>query len=191
RRGLFRSGRLLAQVLRREAEPTTAAEGLELASLCQHPSKRLHAAAARLAADAFAADPKLAGDLQQQHRYKAARSAALAAAGQGADARPPPDQAVPTLRRQALTWPRADLADYAGWAKGDPKQQEAVRQRLAHWQTEAALASVRDPAALERLPEQERAAWRRLWDDVAALRQEVSAEPGSSKLSSGGRAANP
>src|SRR5262249_27889059 len=181
RRGLFRSGRLLAQVLRREAEPTTAAEGLELASLCQHPSKRLHAAAARLAADAFAADPKLTGDLQQQHRYKAARSAALAAAGQGEDARSLPDKVVPALRRQALTWLRADLAVYTRWAKGhDPKQKAAVRQRLAHWQQDAALASVRG-AALDRLPEDDRAAWRRLWDDVESLRKQASAEPATSK----------
>jgi len=32
--------RLLPKVLRGDAEPATAAEGLELASLCQHPSKR-------------------------------------------------------------------------------------------------------------------------------------------------------
>jgi hypothetical protein len=33
----------------------------------------------------------------------------------------------------------------------------------------ADLASVRDPAALARLPREERAAWDRLWADVAAL----------------------
>jgi len=179
---------LLPKVLRGDAEPTTAAEGLALASLCRHPSKRLYATAARLAADAFAADPKLANDFRQQHRYNAACSAALAAAGQGEDARPLPDKAVRALRRQALTWLRADLAVSARWAKGDPKQKAAVRQRLAHWQQDADFASVRDQAAIERLPEDERAAWRRLWDDVEALRQEVSGEPGTSKLSSGGAA---
>jgi serine/threonine-protein kinase len=176
--------RLLPKVLRGEAEPATAAERLELASLCRHPNKRLHATAARLAADGFAADPKLANDLRHQHRYHAACSAALTAAGQGADARPLPDKDVPAVRRQALTWLRADLAVYARLAKGDPKQKAAVRQRLAHWQRDAALASVRGEA-IERLPEDERAAWRRLWDDVEALREEVSGAPAPSKLRSG------
>jgi hypothetical protein len=98
---------------------------------------------------------------------------------------------VPALRRQALTWLRADLAVYARWAKGDdPKQKAAVRQRLAHWQQDADLASVRG-AAIDRLPEAERAAWRRLWDAVEALRQEASGEPAPSKLRSGGRTESP
>jgi eukaryotic-like serine/threonine-protein kinase len=101
--------RLLPKIRRGEAEPTTAADCLELAWLCQRPSKRLHVAAARFAAAAFAADPKLANDFRQQHRYAAACSAALAAAGQGADARLLPAKFVPALRRQALTWLRADL----------------------------------------------------------------------------------
>src|SRR5262249_10514682 len=175
--------------LRGEAEPRSAAERLELALLCQHPSKRLYVKAARLAADAFAADPELANDSQQQHRYNAACSAALAAARQGEDAKILPDKAVPALRRQALDWLRADLAAYASWAKGDdPKQKAVVRQRLGHWQKDADLACVRDQAALDRLPEDERAAWQRLWDDVESLRKEVSGEPATSKLSSGGRA---
>src|SRR5262249_2383163 len=153
---------------------------LELGWICQRPNKRLHVAATRFAADAFAADPNLANDFRKQHRYHAACSAALAAAGQGADARLLSDEDVPALRRQALTWLRADLAVYARVAKTDPKQKEAVRKRLAHWQQDAHLASVRDPAALDLLPEEERAAWRRLWDDVESLRREASGEPGPS-----------
>ena len=62
-----------------------AAERIELASFCRW-YKRLYAAAACFYADAFANDPNLAADLRQQHRYNAACSAALAAAGQGEDA---------------------------------------------------------------------------------------------------------
>src|SRR5262249_8441939 len=69
----------------------------------------------------------------------------------------------------------------------DPKQKAAVRQRLAHWQQDAALASVRGEA-IDRLPEDERAAWRRLWDVVESLREEVSGEPATSKPRSGGAA---
>jgi tetratricopeptide (TPR) repeat protein len=157
----------LLAILKGDAEPATALERLELASLCQMPSKRLHTAAARFYAEAFAADPKLAGD---QMVYASARSAALAAAGQAADAQQLPDKVVATLRRRAWRWLRADLKAYTQLAeRGDPGAKEAVRQRLRHWQQDPDLASVRDPKALDRLPDDERRAWRRLWDDVAAL----------------------
>ena len=51
----------------------------------------------------------------------------------------------------------------------EPAAKRAARQRLAHWQEDADLASVRDRAPLDRLPEDERKEWRQLWDDVAAL----------------------
>ncbi len=39
---------------------------------------------------------------------------------------------------------------------------------LATWLSDPALASVRDPAALAKLPDAEREPWQRLWTDVAA-----------------------
>src|SRR5262249_7213631 len=68
---------------RGEDQPGSAAEGLECAALCR--LRRRHAAAVRFFASAFAADPRLADDLSAAHRYNAAASAALAAAGRGAD----------------------------------------------------------------------------------------------------------
>jgi tetratricopeptide (TPR) repeat protein len=163
--------RKLPAVVEGKARPATAAEGLELASLCRHPARRLHATAARLSAAAFADDPKRAGNLQQQYRYNAACSAALAAAGLAEDARRLPEKERVALRRQALDWLRADLAAYDGLAASDdPRGKAAVRQRLAHWQQDGDFAGVRDPDALAKLPEAERAAWQRLWADVAALR---------------------
>jgi hypothetical protein len=38
-----------------------------------------------------------------------------------------------------------------------------------------AFAAVRDPSALDRLPDDERQQWRQLWDDVAALLRKVEA----------------
>jgi serine/threonine-protein kinase len=167
--------RFLARIFRGEADPAGAAESLELTSLCQRTCKRLHATAARLAADAFAAQPKLAANLNSQTRYAAACSAALAAAGQAEDAKLLPDKVIHSLRRRALRWLRADLALYAQLAKRDnPMTKAAVRQRMEHWQQDPDLASVRDEAALARLPDDERADWRRLWDDVEALRKQVS-----------------
>jgi hypothetical protein len=79
-----------------------------------------------------------------------------------------------TLRRQALRWFRANLEAYAGLAgRDDPRLKRALQQRLEHWQKDADLAGIRDEEALARLPDHERAAWRRLWADVAALRQKV------------------
>jgi hypothetical protein len=45
-----------------------------------------------------------------------------------------------------------------------------VHQALRLWQGDAALAGVRDGAALDRLPEVERKQWRQMWADVEALR---------------------
>jgi serine/threonine-protein kinase len=163
----------LSAVLRGEAEPADAAEATALAQLCVR-YKKLPVAGARLYADAFAAAPQLANDLGQQHRYNAARSAARAAAGPAAGAKNLPDKVELTLRRQALGWLRADLALYAKMAeRDDPKGKEVVRQRLAHWQQDTDLASVRDQAALGKLPDDERKEWRHLWDGVAALLQKV------------------
>ena len=54
---------------------------MSLAALCS--LKNLHAAAARLYADAFAAKPALADDVPTGNRYNAARAAACAAVGEG------------------------------------------------------------------------------------------------------------
>jgi serine/threonine-protein kinase len=165
----------LPAVLRGEAAPASPAETADLAQVCLY--KKLFAAAARLYADAFAADPGLADDLRRQHRYSAACAAALAAAGQGEDAGQLPDKVVRMLRRWALGWLRADLALCTGSAaRYEPGAKEEVRQRLASWQTDGDLASIRDQA-LDKLPDHEREEWRLLWDDVARLARTGAAPP--------------
>jgi tetratricopeptide (TPR) repeat protein/tRNA A-37 threonylcarbamoyl transferase component Bud32 len=155
------------------AEPAGPAECLEFAQLCRR-YKRLHAAAARFYTDAFAAEARLTGDLRLQHRYNAACSAALAAVGQGEDAKDLPDKAVAMLRQQALGWLRDDLAVYAKLAeRQDSAARQTVRERMQHLQQNTDLDSVRDAAALDRLADDERASWRQLWADVEALRKEV------------------
>jgi serine/threonine-protein kinase len=172
---LIELDRLLPAVLNGDAEPGSAVERLELASLCQLPCKRLHATAVCFAADAFRADPKRANDLLNQYRYNAACSAALAAAGQSDDARVLPDRVVLKLRRQAYLWLRADLALYTRLAgQGDAKLKEVVRQRLAHWRADTDLASVRDKPGLARLDADERQQWRKLWEEVDALLLKVA-----------------
>jgi tetratricopeptide (TPR) repeat protein len=156
---------LLPAVLRGEASPATAADGLWLAWLCRQSYRQRYAASAHLYREAFAAQPQLATDLQRQHRYDAACAAALAGCGKGNDA--PKDEAGRArLRQQALAWLRADLSAYDKLAAGN---KAAVRQRLRHWQQDADLAGVRDQDALAKLPAEERTAWAKLWADVDAL----------------------
>jgi hypothetical protein len=38
-----------------------------------------------------------------------------------------------------------------------------VQKTLHHWQQDSDLAGVRDPAALAKMPEAERAEWQKLW----------------------------
>ena len=48
---------------------------------------------------------------------------------------------------------------------------------LEHWQKDSALTSIRDAAALAELPADERAAFTKLWTDVAALLEKAEEKP--------------
>jgi thiol-disulfide isomerase/thioredoxin len=151
--------------------PTDNRERLGLLEVCR--LQRRHAAAAQLYADAFTADPQLADDLNAGHRYSAACSAALAAAGQGTDAGQRDDQTHSRLRQQALAWLRADLD---AWNRlldqgSDQARVARVTKALQPWMVDIDLARVRGPDALALLPQAERPGWQKFWQDVAALRQ--------------------
>jgi serine/threonine-protein kinase len=158
----------LPAVLRGDDKPKDAAEGLELASLASHAGQ--FGLSARLYAESFRVDPELAGDMAAQYRYRAACSAALAAAGKGS-AEPPLDEpARARWRRQALDWLRGDLAYGTTLVQvGPPEAKEIVSMRLRRWKADPNLASVRDEDALDELPEPERRAWRDFWAEVEAL----------------------
>ena len=47
---------------------------------------------------------------------------------------------------------------------------------MRHWQKDPDLAGIRDQEALAKLPPEERAAYERLWADVAALLKKVEEE---------------
>ena len=76
-------GRLSA-VLQGNDKPANASEGLQFALLCRH--KKLYAAAARFAAEAFTRAPSFAEDLRTRQRYNAACAAAQAGNSRGDDA---------------------------------------------------------------------------------------------------------
>jgi eukaryotic-like serine/threonine-protein kinase len=158
----------LPAILKGQDKPADAAERLELAELCHY--KGLHVSSVRLYTEAFDADAKLAGDFQNVHRWRAACSAALAAAGQGKEAAKLDEEGQARLRRRALEWLRADLvARVAKQLKGGTAGgRSGLEAALRIWQTTPALAGVRDAGPLAALPSADRAGGQKLWADVAA-----------------------
>jgi Flp pilus assembly protein TadD len=189
----------LPAVLEGKARPADAAEALALAQLCQQPEE-LHTAAVNLYTTAFAADPRLADDLEvaspkvvevapvadvgllaearlpPQYRYRAACSAALAGCGKGRDADKLDPEQRARLRQQALTWLHADLDAWRKrLANARPAQMQAILRALRQWHQDPGLAGVRGERALADLPGAERQAWKTLWADATALHRKANA----------------
>lgn len=137
---------------------------------------RRFAQAASFYRQALQLEASLAESRVSQILYNAACSAALAAAGEGAQ-NPPLDQAAKaTLRSQALTWLKQELTQWHKFLGKDPKPEakQTVVQTLAHWQKDSDLSSLRDPEKLTALPESERKEWEKLWHEVKALQDKVA-----------------
>ena len=99
----------------------------------------------------------------------------MAGSGQGIDDPKPDEPARVKLRQQANDWLRAELSAWKKLALTiEPGNRETVATTLAHWKQDADLASVRDEAALAKLPEDERKAWQSLWADVDLLLAKVA-----------------
>jgi serine/threonine-protein kinase len=97
--------------------------------------------------------------------YPAARAAVQAVAGPGSEKGPLGKAERADQRRQALARLRANLELTTKLLH----EGKALAWSVAVWQTDPALASVREPAALAKLPDAERAEWQRFWADVAAI----------------------
>jgi tetratricopeptide (TPR) repeat protein len=149
-------------------KPATSAELLAVIEWCTF--KKLNRTAAELYSKAFTVDAKLSDDLKAFHRYNAACFAALAAAGQGEDATKLDDKERTRLRKQSLDWLRADLTErIKQLATGKPADRTEVLATVKHWQQDSDLTSIRDEAALAKLPPDESEAFTQLWADVAKL----------------------
>jgi serine/threonine protein kinase/Flp pilus assembly protein TadD len=164
----------LAAFLSGQKQPTDAAECLALAGFCQLPCKQCYVAAKRFYCEAFGAEPSLASDLNAQHRYRAARAAALAGCGHGKDLEQTDDKEPARLRHQALDWLRADLDAYRQLLEREPdKTRPIVVQRMHHWLQDNDFTGVRSDA-LAKWPEAERHEWQKMWEEVEALRQRAA-----------------
>jgi len=69
-------------------------------------------------------------------------------------------------RKQALEWLRADLSLWAAGVDGPPGGRGAARAALQRWQGDKALAGIREPQELAKLPAVERVELVRFWADV-------------------------
>jgi len=107
-------------------------------------------------------------------RYNMACFSALAAAGARVNEPPLDDAARAKLRGQALESLKAALALYTKQLEGDPAR---AQQMMRHWQKDTDLASIRDQAALAKLPAEEQKAFTQLWADVAALLKKANPGP--------------
>ena len=131
-----------------------------------------YAQSAELGLAAFTADPALANEQEEDYRYFAACSAALAGCGRGDDAATLDAAARARWRKQALTWLREDLsARSAGLADADPAARSGVCEALDNWQQDGDLARLRDEPFFAEATADERSAWATLWQDVGALLQ--------------------
>jgi tetratricopeptide (TPR) repeat protein len=157
----------LQAVLEGKDRPARAAECLDFAELCQFSKK--YVAAARLYADAFAAEPHLANDVRAGRRYNAACAAALAGCGHGDDQGKLSTAEQARWREQARRWLRADLAFWGKVVGGDAGMKALAYKQLTHWQGDPDLRGLREPSALDKLPPPERQECSSLWRDVDAL----------------------
>jgi eukaryotic-like serine/threonine-protein kinase len=149
-------------------QPRSNPERLALLGACQFNG--LWSTAARLYADAFAADSKLAEDLSSAIRYNAARAASLAGTGRSEDKASLGESERTRWRKQAREWLRADLVALAKQSISPEKAvREVVERALTNWRVDPDLAGLRDSAALEKLPLPERQECQHLWSDVDAL----------------------
>ncbi len=167
RRKVELDGRLVA-VLRGEAQPADAAEWNEYAQICF--VKKRYVAAARLFSQGRSAESKHADGLECGNRYRAACAAALAGCGQGDDAGQLDAQELARCRKQALDWLRVNLKHVGELL---PVSNLAERQRLQEWlrswQSEQALAGLRDATAIARFSAPEQDSCKQLWAEVQSL----------------------
>jgi tetratricopeptide (TPR) repeat protein len=173
----------LDRVLEGKDAAKDAAERLEFAQLSVMPNQKRYSTSVRFFREAFEEKPKLADDLNAQHRYNAACAAALAGCGQGKGADKLDVQERARLRQQALDWLRADLKAYRQvLEKSEGKAGPAIAQRMQHWLQDADFAGVRSDESLARLPEAERKQWHKLWQEVEALRQRATQRPNTASF---------
>jgi tetratricopeptide (TPR) repeat protein len=147
-----------------------AREGILLGLMLQAHGR--HRASMRAFETAFEADPEAAGRLlpwaaPYPAAAAAAQSALFAAWGLGRDAEALGDAERAACRERALAWMRSALESLRRLAHEDPTNGPGwLRGSLGTWLEQGDFALGREEANLRRLPPEEAAAWRALWEEV-------------------------
>jgi eukaryotic-like serine/threonine-protein kinase len=185
----------LSAFLRGEYRPHDNDERLAFLGACQF--RGLYAAAARLYADAFEADPQLAGrlttdcryrtlrqefpeddrmePLDTEFRYLAARCAALAGAGLGKDGAKLSVDERAHWRQQARQWLRADLAQWASTLdSGSGLDYHLAQKALTRWRVETDLSGLLESNDSAELSADERKDDLELWGHVGAVLKRIT-----------------
>ena len=147
-------------------QPRDNDERLALAGGCRF--RDLRRAEASLYAAAFAADPTLAERLATGLRYRAARAAAVAGCGGADGAGLSEQEACAMAATSAVVAPGrcGRLGERARDQSGGGSRQGGAH--LASWRADPDLAGLRDPRALDALPEAERRECLAIWGDLTA-----------------------
>jgi tetratricopeptide (TPR) repeat protein len=184
----------LPAFLRGEYQPKDNDERLACSGHCQFQG--LYAAAARLYADAFEADPQLASRLTTECRYRtlreefpeddrmepletecrylAARCASLAGAGLGRDGAKLSAAERAHWRLKAREWLRADLAQWARTLdSGSELDRNLTKKMLTRWRVEPDLAGLLESNESDPLASDERKDDLELWRDIDAVLKRI------------------
>jgi serine/threonine-protein kinase len=160
--------------LSRQDRPHDNTERWELAKLCGEAG--LAATGARFYAESIAAEPTSVEDRVLRPRCYGAFLAAWAGCEKTLDDPAPDAEERARLRRQALEWLRGEMVTWIPMLEGGRTgNRRDAAAALRGWMNTHELAGVRDGKALEALPEDERTAWRALWDEAATR---VVVDPG-------------
>jgi hypothetical protein len=126
--------------------------------------KGFPAAAARLYVEGFGARPEFVRDGSLEPRWHAIWAAALAGCGRGSDGVTLAEAERRHWRRQALAWLQAERDGWRPNLEGDNLSRRATaRSTLGGWRSFRDLAPLREPAELQKLPEDERRDWQSFW----------------------------
>ncbi len=115
--------------------------------------------------------------------YDGACCAALANGLQGYDDPQPSDTMRTELRGKAFNWLTSELTIWHKFFEAaNPGELSVLIRKMKHWQNDPDLASIRDLAAIEKLPEAERKEWHALWNRVHALQRDAEAKISSEEM---------
>jgi tetratricopeptide (TPR) repeat protein/tRNA A-37 threonylcarbamoyl transferase component Bud32 len=155
----------LPDLLQGRSQPRDNEDRFALLGVCQFQGR--YGTVARMYAEAFAADPRLAANVKSESHHRAATFTALAGCGRGEDASEFSEEERTHWRKQAREWLRAELVFWAQKLESGPVADRVrVQQTLRRWLADPDLCGLRDIDALDRMSPSECEECRALWGNV-------------------------